>query len=386
MEWEREEWIREYESGERIAEMARRYGISRKALYKWIQRFEQSGVEGLSDLSRAPLAHPQAVGEIWRERIAGARRERPGWGAQKLEWLLEQRYSEGVPSASSIGRILKELGLSRRRRRISRAQGTGGLYAAQAPNEVWSIDFKGWCRTGDGQRCEPLTVSDQATRFLLCCQGMSRTGSEVVRPVLERVFREYGLPERMRSDNGAPFASCGECGLTELAVWWIELGIECERIDPGHPQQNGRHERMHRTLKEAAMSPPASTLRQQQRRFDRFRQEFNFERPHEALGQRVPAELYQAARRGYPDKIAEPEYATGWDVRKVSNGGQMRWQARRLFVSHALEGKLVGVEPLEEDVGKLWFYRQWLGVLDLRAAKLWRPRQWMRQQNRFPSP
>jgi putative transposase len=259
MLWERETWFEEYESGERISDISLRHRVSRKTLYKWVERYEAYGLEGLRELSRAPHQHPQAVEAVWRERVLAVRQEHPSWGAGKLWRLLEQQYREGMPSASTIGRLLRESGLSRKRWRRARAHGTGWLYEGQEPNQVWAVDFKGWCRTGDGKHCEPLTMSDYATRYLLCCQGLESTRTELVRPVMERVFRQYGIPERIRSDNGAPFASQGECGLTELAVWWIELGMEWERIEPGHPQQNGRHERVHRTLKEATMQPPAAT-------------------------------------------------------------------------------------------------------------------------------
>jgi hypothetical protein len=198
---------------------------------------------------------------------------------------------------------------------------------------------------------------------------------------MERVFSEYGMPERIRSDNGAPFASKGECGLTELAVWWIELGIECERIDPGHPQQNGRHERLHRTLKEETMQPPASSGRQQQRRFEAFRREYNEQRPHEALGQQLPATLYRRAEREYPRGIAEPDYGPAWPVRKI-DAGRARWRSQRLFVSHALNGKLVGFEPFEDGRWRVWFYRHWLGIWDERSRRLYRPQQWEREQTR----
>lgn len=381
MEWEREGWLEEYAAGERISDIAERHEISRKTLYKWIARYEAFGVEGLEELSRAPQQHPQQVGDLWRERIRAARMERPRWGAPKLAWLLAQKHGqERVPSVSTIGRLLRDGGLSRPRGHRAKAHGTGGFKQAQQPNEVWAIDFKGWCRTGDGARCEPLTVSDQATRYLLCCQGLSSTRTELVRPVLERVFRQYGVPERMRSDNGSPFASNGECGLTELSVWWIELGIACERIQPGHPQQNGRHERMHRTLKEAVMQPPASTARQQQRRMEAFRKDYNEQRPHEALGQQVPASLYTPAEREYPRVIREPEYGPQWQVRKVSDGGGARWASGRLFVSHALTGKQVGFEPVEDDLWKVWFYQHWLGMWEEPARKFWRPYQWARRK------
>jgi transposase InsO family protein len=381
MEWEREAWIEEYEAGESISAISERYQISRKALHKWLNRYEAFGREGLRDLSRAPQHHPQAVQPIWRERVQAARQEHPRWGAEKLRWSLEQRYQQGVPSISTIGRVLREHGLSRSRRTHTRAHGTGALYEGTEANQVWAVDFKGWCRTGDGKRCEPLTMTDYATRYLLCCQGLESTRTELVRPVMERVFREYGVPERIRSDNGAPFASSGECGLTELAVWWVELGIQWERIEPGRPQQNGRHERMHRTLEEATMKPPASTGRQQQIRFQEFRQEYNEERPHEALGQQPPAALYRRAVRDYPPSIAEPSYGSEWMVRRV-DGGRVRWFSQRIFVSHALNGKTIGFEPSAGGLWRVWFHRHWLGMWD-ETTRCFHPRQaWDREQKR----
>jgi putative transposase len=374
MEWERKSWMEEYEAGESISEIARRHRISRKALYKWIGRYQELGAEGLEDQSRAPRQHPNQIAEIWRERIRAVRQGHPHWGPYKLHPVLQKNYQgEAIPSASTIQRILQEMGLSRSRRRITRAKGTGRLWNAEEPNEVWAVDFKGWCRTGDGRRCEPLTLMDQASRYLLCCQGLGSTRTELVRPVMERVFRQYGLPERIRSDNGAPFGSNGACGLTELSVWWIELGVECERIRPGHPQQNGRHERMHRTLKEATMQTPAATLRKQQARFDAFCREYNQERVHEGLGLATPAEVYWPSRRSYPERVAEPEYDATWEVRKVADGGGVRWFCDRQFVSHALTGKYVAFEPLGEELWRVWFHRHWLGIWEPRRRRLWRP-------------
>lgn len=376
MKWERQAWVAEYEEGEAISEIARRHEISRKAIYKWIGRYEAAGVAGLEDLSREPLHHPQAVSELWKERVRAARQQHPRWGAPKLAWLLKQRYAgQTVPSVSSIGRVLLESGLSQQRHR-KRVQGTGELAPAEQANQTWAIDFKGWCRTADGARCEPLTITDQATRYLLCCRALRSTTGASVRAVMETIFEQYGLPQRLRSDNGAPFASRSQCGLTRLSVWWIELGIACERIDPGHPQQNGRHERMHRTLAEATMEPPARTLRQQQRRMELFRQEFNQQRPHQALGQVVPASLYVASPRPYPRRVAEPDYQPHWAQRRICDGGQMKWNGRKVFVSHALKHKQVGLEPLQDGLWRMWFYQHWLGMWDEPARRLWRPRQW----------
>ena len=382
MEWERTTWLEEHEAGESISEIARRHQISRKALYKWIERYEEKGLEGLVDRSRAPKKHPNQVDAIWHERVSAARQLHRQWGPRKLYPWLEEKYGASqLPSESTIGRLLQELGLNRRRRPTPRSKATGPLWPADQPNEVWAVDFKGWRRTGDGKRCEPLTMTDQATRYLLCCQILPSIRTELVRPVMERVFREHGLPQRMRSDNGAPFASNGGCGLTELAAWWIELGIECERIEPGCPQQNGRHERMHRTLQEATMQPPAATLRRQQARFDAFVHEYNHERPHEALGLAPPARFYSRAARDYPNRTPEPEYGRDWQVRKVDDGGHARF-SDRLFVSHALTGKYIGFEPAEAGLWRVWFYRHWLGMWEPRIRRLWRPGDWKKKQRR----
>jgi len=384
MSWERETWLERYRAGERVSEIAAAHQVSRKTLYKWIERYEEWGAEGLRELSRAPHQHPQAVEAVWRERVQAARQQHPRWGAGKLRWLLEQEH-EGVPSVSTMGRLLRENGLTASRRRVARAHGSGNLQKAQQPNQVWAVDFKGWCRTGDGRRCEPLTISDYATRYLLCRQGLESTRTELVRPVMERVFRQYGLPERIRSDNGAPFASQGECGLTELAVWWLELGILWERIDPGRPQQNGRHERLHRTLQEETMQPPASTWRLQQRRLESFRVHYNEQRPHEALGQQLPATFYRRAGRDYPRTHPEPEYGSGWPVRKI-DGGRAKWLSERIFVSHALNGRCIGFEPVAEGLWRVWFYRQWLGMWDEKLGRMYRPYQWQREQTRRAPP
>jgi putative transposase len=382
MEWEREQWIAEYGGGESISEIARRHGISRKTLYKWIERHEAAGPAGLEDLSRVPHRHPQAVSELWRERIRAARQEHRRWGAPKLAWLLGQKYpQESIPSVSTLGRVLRDSGLSRPRRR-NRVHGTGALEPAAEANQVWAIDFKGWCRTGDGARCEPLTITDQASRYLLCCQALPSNTGTWVRAAMETIFERYGLPERILSDNGSPFASRSEYGLTRLSVWWLELGIDCERIDPGRPQQNGRHERMHRTLAEATMQPPAATLRQQQKRMDLFRKEFNEERPHQALGQQVPASRYRPSPRSYSRRVIAPDYPRDWPQRTVFGGGQFPWHSHRVFVSHALENKRVGFEPVEDGLWRVWFYRLWLGMWEERSLRLWRPRDWERQRAR----
>jgi hypothetical protein len=245
------------------------------------------------------------------------------------------------------------------------------------------VDFKGWFRTGNGRPCYPLTLTDNFSRFLLRCQALPAETTLQVKPVMEAAFREYGLPERIRSDNGTPFSANGESGLTGLSVWWIKLGIMPERIKPGCPQQNGRHERMHGTLQAETVAQPAASLRSQQERFDAFRKEYNTERPHEALGQKPPAEFYAPSPREYPARVAEVEYPSGWQVRRVSAGGKFRWGHNRMvFVSHALEGEPVGLEPIDDRYWRGWFGCYELGVFDRAEGKWYRPGEWQRLQGK----
>ena len=291
---ERFRFIEEWESGGwSMAELCRFYGVSRVTGYKWIERYESGGLEALRDQSRAPHRHPNAIGSEMEELVISVREKHASWGAPKIgAWLKREHPGQEIPAESTIGAILKRNGLSvpRKRRRRSRS-GSEPLAHAAAPNTVWCADYKGWFRTADGTRIDPLTISDAYSRYLFRCQALAAADYAHSKPVFEAAFREYGLPARMRTDNGAPFGSNGESGLTGLTVWWIKLGIVPEHIAPGKPQQNGRHERMHRTLKQETASPPARNRRRQQERFDRFRREYNEERPHEALAQQTPAQL-----------------------------------------------------------------------------------------------
>jgi transposase InsO family protein len=277
------------------------------------------------------------------------RRSRPRWGPKKLLVYL-QREQPGLiwPATSTIGDLLKREGLV-----VARKRGRSALpsirpfAAAEAPNDLWCIDFKGWFRTRDRQRVDPLTVSDAVSRYLLVCEIVAPTTAGVA-PVCERLFRERGLPVALRMDNGPPFASTGAGGLTRLAVDWMKLGIRLERIDPGRPDQNGRHERMHRTLKDDTSKPPSATPAEQQLRFDTFRRDFNEVRPHEALDQETPASRHTAAARAYPDRIEEPWYDADHQVRRVRTDGTIRWRGEFLFVSEALIGERIGLAETEE--------------------------------------
>jgi putative transposase len=386
-----ERWrlVDEFRSGEwQMAELCRFYGVTRGTGYKWVARYEAGGLEGLRDLSRAPQEHPNAVAAAMEELVIGVREKHPSWGAPKIRARLQRDHPEQkTPAESTVGAILKRNGLTvpRKRRRTSRPA-QEPLAHAGSPNAVWCADYKGWFRTGDGTRIDPLPISDAYSRYLLRCQAPAAADYRHSKPVFEAAFREYGLPERMRTDNGAPFGSNGESGLTGLSVWFIKLGVVPEHIEPGKPQQNGRHERMHRTLKQETALPPAWSRRAQQERFDRFRQEYNEERPHQALQQQTPAAYYRASDRLYPGRPREPEYPGGWEVRRVSPGGQMRWAGESVFVAHALTGEPVGLEQIDEGHWRVWFSFYEIGILDSKQLLIRRPaREAPPEQNAPPS-
>jgi transposase InsO family protein len=376
---ERIRLINDYASGDfGISELAEEYQVSRKTVYKWLNRFEKGGWPALEDQSRAAEHHPNAVAEAVERAVLELKARKPLWGAPKLRSkLLEEIGSRQCPAESTISQILKRHGLShraKRRRRASPSQQP--LSHCRECNQVWSADFKGWFRTGDGRKCTPLTISDNYSRYLLCCQSVEQTVEELtVKPLFIKSFRENGMPEIMRTDNGTPFASTGLGGLSTLSVWWLRLGIRLERIEPGCPQQNGRHERMHRTLKEAAAKPPKADLASQQEAFDRFRDEYNHERPHEALGQRTPSSLYRASVRAYPERLPEPGgYPDDWQKRVVRKGGQMKWKGRDIRVSSALWGQEVGLKPVGNALWAVYFESLELGLFDEQTGHIERPK------------
>ena len=285
--------------------------------------------------------------------------------------LLERAPAQGWPAPSTIGELLRREGLSQpRKRRRSASPSPSPLHTAVTANDLWGIDFKGWFRSGDGARCDPLTVTDAFSRYLLCAQLLARPDYPNCRSALERAFREYGLPRAIRSDNGAPFASVGVGGLSRLSVWWVKLGIMPERIEPGQPQQNGRHERMHRTLKAECASPPAATAADQQRRLDEFRAEFNQQRPHEALGQTAPAQHYAPSVRAYPQRIEDPHYPADFELRRVRSNGEIRWQGELVFVGEALINEVIGLMETEDGDAEVYFAPLSLGIIDGVTLKL----------------
>ena len=370
--------ITEYESGDyEISELAEMYGVSRKTVHKWIERYESGGWEALQDQSRAPRHHPNATAPEIERQLIGLKGRWPRWGAPKLRHkLLEQLGAERCPAESTISEILRRHGLTSRRRR-SKGQAVPSqqpLAHCQAANQVWCADFKGWFRTGNGKACLPLTISDAHSRYLLCCRGLSRaTGHVSVKPLFIETFRQYGLPVALRTDNGPPFASLGLGGLSPLAVWWVRLGIGLERIEPGSPQQNGRHERMHRTLKEATAQPPAGHLGAQQERFDAFRQEYNQERPHEGLNQQTPASVYGPSARAYPERLPDQRgYPEDWQKRRVRHNGEIKWGGGRLYLSEALVDQEIGLEPISEGLWAVHFESLQLGTINARTGRLQR--------------
>lgn len=358
-----EVWLRGEMS---FKDLCRRFAISRKTGYKRVARFQAFGWEGLADRSRAPHVHPNRTELQAARLLVMTKRQHAHWGPRKLVPYLAERHPGLLfPAPSTAGEILRRAGLVRPRRRGRRVV-PGPLLPLrpEEANEIWCIDWKGWFRTGDGRRCDPLTVSDHASRFLLACESLERPRGPEVRRALERLFQTYGLPRALRSDNGPPFASMGLGGLSQLSIWWIRLGILPDRILPGHPEQNGRHERMHRTLKQQTASPPKATWRAQQRAFDAFRQEYNEERPHEALGQRPPSSCYQPSSRPYPAQLPEPQYARDMIIRRVRTNGEIRWKRDKVYVSEALRGELVGIQQEDDRFFTVQFGPLRVGLLD----------------------
>lgn len=380
----RSQFIKDFRRGESsLSELCRICGISRPTAYKWLERYHEHGMDGLRDLSRAPHCHPNAIGAEVADLILELRGRHSSWGPKKLLWRLSQdRPKLRLPSASAVGDLLKRSGLSFPRRRRRRCEPSAQPFGrCDGPNVVWCSDFKGWFKTGDGRRVDPLTISDAYSRYLIRCQGMRPVTLEGVQRLFAASFREFGLPLALRTDNGSPFASSGLGGLSRLSVWWIRLGIVPERIEPGQPQQNGRLERLHRTLKQETASPAASDLRSQQVCFDRFRSEYNHDRPHEALGQRPPSWYYEASSRSYPERLAQVEYPLAMVTRVVQKRGEIYWQGSRVFVSETLAGERLGLQQVSDRSYEVYFSHVRLGLFDplkLKVFRCPRPAHWHR--------
>lgn len=359
---QRTEFMNRIMRGERVTDLCREYGISRKTGDKFKQRFKRMGVAGLVDQSRAPIVVPKRTSPELAAIIVAERKSHPTWGPKKLKKVIQDRLKRVLPSASTIGNILDKHGLVEpRKRRPAHTPTLTGLRVANAPNDVWCIDYKGQFRLGDKTLCYPLTITDQFSRYILGCEGMSAISDDAARDVCEETFRTYGVPVAMRSDNGVPFASVGLGGLTKLAVYWLRLGIALERIRPAHPEENGRHERMHRTLKFETTRPSRGNLLQQQERFDQFVEEFNNERPHEGIEMKRPADVYERSAHPHPESLAELDYPEHDDVLAVRRDGSVRFLGRLVYFSAALAGQNIGIREERDGRWVATFMRLDLG-------------------------
>jgi transposase InsO family protein len=371
---QRLEFVREFETELfTMTELAAQYGISRKTGYKWLERYDADGVDGLRDQSRRPHHSPQATDPELIEALLAQRRRHPRWGAKKLLAIARRRNAEAAwPSRSTVCTHVKAHGLVAARRRRVRAPHApvAPLVPMAAANQVWTTDFKGEFRTGDGVYCYPLTLRDGFSRFVLRCDGLLGRTVAATQQRFARAFAEYGLPDRIRSDNGGPFASHGLAGLSSLSVWWIRLGIIPERIAPGHPEQNGSHEQFHRVLKAETARPPAPNCPAQQQRFRRFVREYNEERPHEALGDQPPATRYAPSCRSLPRRVPPLDYPGHMEPRRVSSCGTISWNGAPLFVATALAGEYVAFEEVDDGLWTLHFATVALARYDERHRTL----------------
>jgi putative transposase len=342
----------------RMTELCAMYQVSRKTGYKMVARFEEAGWAGLADRSRRPRASPQAVPAEIATAVCQARVKKPGWGARKIgAWLRTRAPGVAWPSHTTIHAIWQRVGLVDRaaRARVPAVGGAARLRPATTANDVWTVDFKGDFRLGAGLRCYPLTVRDLASRYTLRCDALAWPDGQQTRERFTRAFREFGLPACLRSDNGEPFAGPGLAGLSRLNIWWRRLGIAVEQIDPGRPEQNGAHEQFHRVLKRDTTRPPAGTLTGQQRRFDTFRREYNEERPHEALGNAVPAAYYRPSSRLWPSRLPALEYPGHWEPRRVRPNGRIDFGGHSIFLSRALADEWVALAEVDEGIWTVHF-------------------------------
>jgi len=369
---QRRRLVRDHLSGRYTGEeLAQLFGVSRKTVNKWIKRFKEQGWKGLEEQSRRPHSCPWQTEQALVEEIVRLRKVRRSRGPKKLlEDLRKSKRWVQLPAASTIAHILDKEGLAKQQRHHRRAHPGCVRSVVTAANGSWAGDYKGQFRLGNGQYCFPLTVSDLYSRMLLGCEAHPCVSLELTKGYFERLFRTYGLPKRIRTDNGVPFASSALARLSQLSAWWITLGIYPELIEPGKPQQNGVHERMHRTLKQEATIPPAYSLAAQQRRFDSFRSEFNTDRPHEALGMANPADVYRRSGDEYPSKIERYDYPKHYLVRRISRCGTMRVLHNQVFVTQVLNEQYVGLEEVDDGLYDVYFCFYLIGRYELRGNRI----------------
>ncbi len=359
VEEQRYEFVRQWRAGGRsVSELCREYGISRQTAYKWRERFQRGRLAGLQDRSRRPRRQGRQTVKVWLQRLRRARQRRPTWGVRKLRWSLERDFGRrGLPSAATLGRWLRRWGLTPGRRRRVRGPllTRMAVRPARAANEVWTVDFKGWYRTGDGTRVEPLTVRDLYSHYSFCVRLLKRPCLLATKREMQRLFRRYGLPQRIRCDNGTPFGGGGPTGLTRLSAWWVKLGIKVEFITPGRPCENGSHEQFHRVYKKEVARKPAYRVPAQQRRSDRWLRDYNGGRPHESLGMKLPRKHYRKSPRTMPLKLKSWEYRKGWESCWVKGNGEISWQGVRRYVGEAFVRDYVGLKPVRQGVWRVYF-------------------------------
>ena len=368
-----------------ISELCERYGISRTTGYKWINRYRASGrPDALFEVSRRPHSSPNKTADDVVETLLEIRDKHPFWGPRKLLCLAAKRHPEWkLPAPSTVALILKRNGYIKPRRKRTRRYHPGRpLTLMSEANEVWTADFKGHFKMQDGLYCYPLTIADGYSRYLFSCHGMLSLHQQPVKAVFKRLFEEYGLPEKIRTDNGNPFASNALGRLSRLSAWWIRLGIIPELIEPGCPEQNGRHERMHKTLKYETTIPPGANLGTQQKRFDMFRNEYNHIRPHEALGMKTPATVYHPSSRAMPSHLPAIEYPAHYEVRRVSKNCGIRWKHKRISVSHVLAGEYIGLEEIDNGIWDVYYGPLWLGRFIEKLMRIEDKNGKLQRQNR----
>ena len=369
------QFVTDYQRGfSSMTELCARAAISRKTGYKWIGRYEDFGAAGLAERSHAPHVCPHKIDDAIAAVLIAARRSHPRWGPEKLLQYLEPRHPRVTswPAISTVADLLKRHGLvhRRRRRQPSLHPGTVPIHTT-APNDLWTADFKGQFRTRNGIYCYPLTIADQHTRYLIRVHGLLSVRTAGAQAVFERAFREYGLPRAIRTDNGVPFANTGLHGLTQLSVWWLRLGIQHQRIRPASPQENGAHERMHRTLKAETTRPPAIDLARQQRVFTAFVREYNQERPHAALNGETPAQRFTVADRAYPSRLPQLDYPSHFVVKRVTSAGTIRFKHKLLFLASALHTHHVGLDESSDGIWSVYLGQVLLGHIDERTMKVY---------------
>jgi transposase InsO family protein len=365
------DWLNEHYS---ITDLSKKYGVSRKTIYKWLERYNEEGISGLEDKSRASHTHPNKTDNNIVDQIIEYKLKHRTWGPKKIVTNLKRIYpKEKWPSVSTTGDLLKKNDLVNEKKiRKHVHQYQDHFVDCTKPNDVWSADYKGQFYTKDKKVCYPLTVTDNFSRFLIACDALEGPRYNETRACFERIFREYGLPLAIRTDNGTPFSGMAVGGLSRLSIWWIQLGIIPERIIPGKPQQNGRHERMHRTLKCDTLNPVEFNLADQQKKFDFFRVEYNIERPHESIGMKRPGELFEKSNRSYPDIIKPIEYPDDFQVRNVKHSGEISFGNSLYFISELLYRDKVGLKEIEDGLWQMNYGFHKLGYIDLERKKILR--------------